>query len=125
MKSCFNCSNACISEGFPASLEEPGEPASAECYCDAPGFPAHLYENVFSWNCNNLNAKIPEDVLPSLCGHYKAIMVRECGHCKKLIDKPLHSWQIYGTGFEAVPCCSCKCAELLTAKFNAEMGIVS
>lgn len=125
MKSCFYCKNAHVTEYSPGNMYEPDEPAMAECNCSDDGFPMHIYENIVDYWPQKIgsNTKDPEEVLPHICGHYDPHLIDKCGNCKKEINQPFDSWQIYANGWEPIACCSCKCAESLTEKFNKDMGI--
>lgn len=121
-KSCYNCELAEIHPGTIGSYDCPPEPE--EVYCKAeqegrPGFPSHMYE-AFMEAYNFQSARPLEEILPLSCGHYTPVMVEKCGQCGKAIGEELRLWQIFGLGWEAVPCCTPKCATALSEEFEKE-----
>lgn len=108
---CFDCQNAHILKGYPATYLEPGWPDEAPCQrSDIP-------EQVFN-DCEN-----DEKELPKVCGHFAPIMAEKCVECGAPINQALYNWPWVGSipfSDGLVPCCSEQCANDHEMKIQIE-----
>jgi hypothetical protein len=102
-KSCFNCLNATITPGYPATRWDPECPDEADCEFMPE------YDDYEAYN-----------TMHEKCGHYNPVLVGGCCKCHKYINEPAFSWNIWACTYDSVPCCSEKCKNKLEDEFRQE-----
>ena len=111
-KSCWTCTWASVSLGAPATRQEPGEPAEAECVN------ALVDEELF--NHNIPHGTDAYEFYAEHCGHHDPRMLKNCGNCGTLINQPEDGWPYWATYYESVPTCGEECRVALQAKFDSD-----
>ena len=123
---CFECLNAKVYPGCPATRWEPSEPAEAECRLIFPLYwvQTHAEDLTEPEEAEALRRMIElEDKLwvyhdfelPEHCGRFDPVPVGNCAECGAEIDAALWEWGIWVMDmYELVPVCSeaCKAAKV-------------
>lgn len=118
---CFECKNAEIFEGFPATYYEPGEPDIAECTLDDIEEDIEDIVNKFNDGLKGYEGNFIEEVIARHCGHFDPIIIKKCSVCGSEMNVPRWSWYIWAHTWDTAPACSQECKEKAEKEFDEKL----
>jgi len=111
---CFNCTYALKSPGFPGDRLEPPEPPEADCQHEEVTW--EFVEDLF--NSPESYKDDPYALLAERCGHYNPVLIRNCGYCGREINSPEWSHKLWSYQYDNIAVCSQKCKEGADKEFD-------